>query len=144
MRREASPSDGAGETKLIEDFRVVVRDAAGENLAFPGVGRSLIALELAQSFERATLAEKLCGRSDMLPAKQPARELRRADRLNFVAQFAEGEAVNSREEAPIAPFGLRGGWVGEFSAKHGAAGFEPQERLINFVGRNAERVAELV
>ena len=116
MRRKASPTDGAREAKLVEDFRIVVRDAASENLPLPGVGRCFVSLKLAQSFESAALAEKLSGWGDVLPAQQPAHELRRVNGLNFVAQLSKSKAVNSREQAAIAPFGFGRCRVGEFSA----------------------------
>ena len=58
MRREAAPADGPGETEAVEDVRIVVCDAARENLLFPGVRRGFEALQLLQRFECAALAEQ--------------------------------------------------------------------------------------
>ncbi len=51
MRREAAPSGGAHEAKLVEGGAVVVGDAAGEDVTLPGRGGDFEALQLAESFE---------------------------------------------------------------------------------------------
>src|SRR5277367_4911719 len=50
MWGEAAPADSAGETEAVEDVRIVVRDAARENLLLPSVCRSFESLQLLQSF----------------------------------------------------------------------------------------------
>ena len=142
MRREATPADCSVETKLIEDFWIVIRDAARQDLALPGVCRSFVALQLAQSFESAAFTEELGSGGEMLPAEEPAHKLRGIDGLNFVAKPAEGEAVNAGEQAAIAPFDFGRRRIGEFAAQNGAAGFEAEKRLVNFVGGNAEERTE--
>ncbi len=107
MRREAAPADRAGEAELIENVRIVVRDAARENLLFPGSCRRFESLQLLQRFERAALAEQARLRRDVLPAEQPAHELRGSHGLNLFAQRSQREAVNAREQAAVAPFRFR-------------------------------------
>ena len=48
---------------MVENLRIVIRDAAREDLPLPGVGGSFKALQLPQSFQRAALAEKLAFRA---------------------------------------------------------------------------------
>ena len=112
MRREAAPADGAGEAKIVEDFGIVVRDAARQDLRFPGVRRSFEALQLLQNFERAVFAEKARVRREVLPAQQPAHELRGETGSHLLAQCAESELVNAREDAAMAPldFAVRTRW----------------------------------
>ena len=56
-----------------------------EELPFPSVGRRLEALELAEDFQDAALAGELRAGSEVLPAQQPAHELRGRDRLDLFA-----------------------------------------------------------
>ena len=60
----------------------------------------------------------------MLPAKQPVHELRGSDGLDLLAEPAECELVNAREQAAFAPFGFGRGWIGELAAEDDAAGFQ--------------------
>ena len=147
MRREAAPTDGTGEAKIVENFRIIVCHAARENLALPCVRWRFVTLQLPQRFERAAFTEKLRRGGNVLPAEQPAHELRRGDGLNFVAQPAEGLAMDSREQAAVAPFCFArcpiANRVGKLPAEHGAARFESQQRLVDFVRRDAEQFAEL-
>src|SRR5580658_7934965 len=108
MRREAAPSDCAGEAQPIQNLRIVVGHAAAKNVPLPRICGRLESLELAQNFQHAALAEGLRSGREVLPAKQPAHELRGADRLNLVAQFSNRELVNARQETTIAPLGLPG------------------------------------
>src|SRR3984885_2338743 len=68
MRRETAPADGSGEAKTVEDVRIVVRDAARENLLLPRTRRRFESLQLLQHLERAALAEQTRFRRDVLPA----------------------------------------------------------------------------
>ena len=79
-------------------LRIVVRDPPRENLPFPGICRRFESLKLLQDLERATLAENLRTWCDVLPAQQPAHELRRGHRLDFFAQRAERQPMNAREQ----------------------------------------------
>jgi len=66
----------------------------------------------------------------------------RRDRLNLLAQFADGEPVDAREQTAFAPFRLLSRGVGELAAKYGAAGFQAQQRFIDLLRRKAENFAQ--
>ena len=83
MRRKASPSDGAAEAKLVEFGEVVVADARGEDIAFPSVSGKFKTLQLRKDFQKATVAAGLRAGSDVLPAQEPAHELRLRNRLDL-------------------------------------------------------------
>src|ERR1700691_4578624 len=68
MGRETAPADGSGKAKTVERARIVVRDAARENLLLPRTCRRFESLQLLQRFERAALAEQSRFRRDVLPA----------------------------------------------------------------------------
>ena len=86
MRRQASPADRAGQAELVEPAGSYSIDAARENLLLPGIGRDLEALQLMQHLQQAALAAELRLRREVLPAQQPAHELRRGDGLDLLAQ----------------------------------------------------------
>src|SRR4051812_33750121 len=109
MRRQAAPSDGAGERELVEELRVVVAHAAREYLALPCVGRDLEALHLAERFQRAALAQELRAVRDVLPAEKPAHEDGGGGGLDRLAQFADGQAMDAREQAAFRPLGFARG-----------------------------------
>ena len=127
---------------MIENLGRVTRDALPQNPVFPGVGGRFKALQLPQNFQHAALSGELRTRSGMLPAQKPAHELRRRDRLNLLAQFADGEPVDAREQTAFAPLRLRSCGVGELAAKYGAAGFHAQQRFIDLLRRKAENFAQ--
>ena len=77
MRRQASPADRAGQAEVVEPFGIVIGHSSRENVALPGIRRNFEALHLAQHLQRAALAAHLRAGSDVLPAQQPAHELRR-------------------------------------------------------------------
>src|SRR5271167_831336 len=58
MWGEAAPADSAGETEAVEDVRIVVCNAARENLLFPGIRRGFESLQLLQRFEGAAFAQQ--------------------------------------------------------------------------------------
>src|SRR5438067_47011 len=107
MRREAAPAGGAGETKLVQNFGVVISDAAREDLPLPGIRRRFESLQLTQRFQRSALTQKLRTRRDMLPAKQPAHKLRGRNGFNLFSKLPQRQAMDAGEEAAFAPFGLR-------------------------------------
>ncbi len=106
MRRQPPPSDSAGQAKLIERSGIVVVDAARQDLLLPGVGRNFETLQLAQRLQKSALAGQLRLRSEVLPAQQPAHELRRRDRLHLLAQRRDGEVMNAGEQPPLAPLDI--------------------------------------
>src|SRR5712691_7288655 len=130
MGRQAAPADRSGETKLVEQFGLVVRDAAREDLALPGICGGLEALQLLQSFQQAAFAQELRAWRQVLPAEEPAHELRGSYRGDLLAQLAERQAMDAGEEAALAPFELMRGGVGEISAEDRAAGFEAKQRFV--------------
>ena len=73
---------------MIEVFRIVVLYALWQDLLLPRISWNLEALKLPQDFKQTALATQLRSRSDMLPPRQPAHELRWSDRLNLLAQDA--------------------------------------------------------
>src|SRR5437879_3360455 len=127
MRRQASPAHRARQTELIENLRGVIGDALPQNAMFPGIGWRFKTLQLAQNFQRAALSDELRAGSSVLPAQKPAHELRRRDRLHLLAQFAEGEPMDAREQTALAPFDLLSGGDGELAAQDGTGGFEAQQ-----------------
>jgi len=59
---------------------------------------------LLDRFQRPPLACRLRPRRNVLPGKQPVHELRRCNRLDLLAQRAQGQPVNARQQPPFAPF----------------------------------------
>src|SRR2546430_1253758 len=106
--------------------------------SLPGIRRSLEALHLANRFEIAALAKQLRAGSDMLPAKLPVHELRGCDGLNFLAELAEREAMDAREQAALAPLGRIGMRVSKPSTKDDAARFETQQSFVDFGNGKSE------
>ena len=73
-------------------------------MRLPGIGGRLESLQLPDDFEHASFSNHLRAWGDVLPAQQPAHELSGSDRLNFLAQRAEREPMNARQQPAIAPF----------------------------------------
>ena len=142
MRREAPPADRAGEAKIIENFGIVIGNAAREDLRFPGIRGRFEALKLLEDFERAVFAEQPRIRRHVLPAQQPAHELRRVHRLDLLAQSAERQLVNAREHAAVAPFDFAARFAGECAAQDRAARFHAQNRFFDVARRDAEQFAQ--
>src|SRR5262249_33867748 len=69
MWRQSSPTHGPGQAELIEEFWIVVADAARPNLPFPGAGWNFKPLQLAKHFQRTMFIANLRSRSNMLPAQ---------------------------------------------------------------------------
>ena len=95
MRREAAPSHNSPQAKIVQRSRIVVGDAPLENFAFPGIGGRFVALQLPQDFQRSAFSERQRARSNVLPAREPAHELRRRHGFDLLAEFPDSEAVNS-------------------------------------------------
>src|SRR5262245_26008552 len=103
MRREPAPANGAGEAKLVEYLGVVIADAPRQYLALPCARGDLKSLELAQDLERAVLIARLRARRNVLPAEKPAHEGGGGYGLNLLAQRAQREPVDTRQQAALAP-----------------------------------------
>ena len=160
MRRQPSPADGAGQAELIEPGGIVIRDAPRQNLALPGIGGNFKSLQLAQNLERGALALHLSARRHMLPAQQPAHELRGSDRLNLFAQRGHRQAMNSRQQPPLAPLGRLCGdgrprpssrprldslrLTREVSPQNRSAGLHAQQRLLNLRGWQSQQRPKLL
>ena len=106
MRRQPSPADRSGKAKLIQPFGIVVRNAPCQHLPLPGVGGNFKSLQLAKYLKRGALALHLRSQGNMLPAQQPAHELRRCDRLDLLAQSCDSQPMNARQQPAVAPFVL--------------------------------------
>ena len=148
MRREPAPADRAGEAELIQTSAANSRRYGGRGFAD---SQALAGASKPCNWRRISRVPRsprsLRAGRDMLPAQQPAHELRRRDRLNLAAQFADRETMNAREQAAFAPFDLgvrfaRG--VCELAAQNRAAGFEAKQRLVYFGRRHAERGAQIL
>ena len=64
----------------------------------------------AAELPASPLARNLRPRSHMLPAQQPAHELRRRDRLNLLPQHPHRQPMNPRQQPPLAPLRLVRVW----------------------------------
>src|SRR5262249_11481936 len=101
--RAAAPHDLAGEAELVEERRVVAGDARGKDVLLPGADRRLDAGEGLDDRQEPGDPVELRARRGVLPARQEAVEVGRADRLDGAAQPPERQAVDARQEAPVAP-----------------------------------------
>ena len=95
MRRQASPTNRAGEAKLIKPLGIIIGNAMREYVTLPGVGGNFKSLQLTNDLKRSAFTLQLGSRRDVLPAQQPPHELRRGDRLNLLAKRGDCEAMNA-------------------------------------------------
>ncbi len=73
-------------------------------------------------------------RIQVLPLKQKSLKLCGSDRLDFAAQLAQRQAMNPRQDAPVAPFGFALRKIGrEAAAHHLPFRFQLQERGFDFI-----------
>lgn len=140
VRGDAAPHELAGEAEAIDEFGVVGLDAAGEDLALPGRGGDLVALQLANDLEGAFDAPELSAGRGVLPAVEEVMELESGDGFDFAAEAAEREAVNAGEDAAVAPFDAAGG--GETALEDLAFGFKKGERLLDFADGEGDLTGE--
>ena len=106
MRREAAPRDFAGEAQTVEQFGIVIDDALRQDRGFPRGGGDFVALQLLEDLEQAIDAVQLRAARHVLPAAEEAHEVGGSDGLDFLAQAAEGQAMNARDDAAMAEFGV--------------------------------------
>ncbi len=111
VRRKAAPHHFARQAKLIEKLGAVVGDAAGQDLAFPGRGRDLVSLKLPDDLQNAIGTVQLGAGRGVLPTLQEAREIRRGDGLDLTAQAPDGQAMDARQQAAMAPLGCSAFWA---------------------------------
>ena len=57
MRRQAAPSHRSSQTKIVQGSRIIVGNAPLENLAFPGICRRFVALQLAQDVQHSAFSQ---------------------------------------------------------------------------------------
>src|SRR4029077_14912531 len=117
MWRYPTPACRTGQAQLIEDLRIVIGDAAAQDLALPSIRGSLKTLHLLQDFQRAAIAQHLARRCNVLPAQQPAHELGRCNGSDLLSQRTQGQAVDTGEQATLAPLDFPRREVGEFAAQ---------------------------
>src|SRR6266516_4659090 len=101
---QAAPGDVAGHAELVEPGATVGGDAGGQDVALPGDGGDVEALELRNGFEQPALALELGAGGDVLPSQEEAHEVLRDDGLDLLAEPVEGVAVDAGEEATVAEF----------------------------------------
>ena len=106
-------------------------DSLRQNPIFPGVCRRLETLQLLKGFERSAISEELRAGSDVLPTQQPAHELRGGYGLNLPAQRPNRQAMNARQQSPVAPFDFVTRNLREFSAQDRTARFQTQQGLLD-------------
>ena len=104
-------------------------------MRLPGIGGGLESLQLPDDFEHASFSNNLRAWGDVLPAQQPAHELSSSDRLNLLAQRAEREPVNARQQPAITPFNW--GRAGKLSSQHSAFAFEAKHGSLDIPSRQS-------
>src|SRR5262249_50830499 len=127
------------QTELVEPFGIVIGNSARQYLPLPRVSRDFKSLQLLQHFERSTLANDLRTRLQMLPAHEPAHKLRRSHWLDLLAQCADRQAMNARQQPSLAPLSLAIGSACEVSTKNRASSFHSQQRLLNIGSGQCKR-----
>ncbi len=73
-------------------------------MPLPGIGGNFKSLELANHVQSGAFTYNLCTRRDVLPAQQPAHELRRSDRLDLLAKRRNCKPMNAGQKAAFTPF----------------------------------------
>ena len=64
--------------------------------------------KLADDVQRAIQAVQLAAGREVLPAEEETDEIGGRDRFDFAAQPADGQAVNARQHAAVAPLDFAG------------------------------------
>src|SRR3569833_1501226 len=103
VRRDPAPHDLPGKTELVEIRRVVIPNAAVEDLALPCRCGNFVTLQLPDDLQRAFGAVQLRARRHVLPAAEEAVQVERADRFDFATQTAERHVMNAGEDTAITP-----------------------------------------
>src|SRR5437870_13492406 len=88
----------------IEPGATVGGDAGGQDVALPGDGGDVEALELRNGFGEPLLALELGAGGDVLQSQEEAHEVLRGDGLDLLAEPVEGVAVDAGEKATVAEF----------------------------------------
>src|ERR1043166_4359459 len=105
-RRQPAPRDLSRQAQPIEPEGVVVAEPRRQHVRFPGSRGHLVTVELLQHRRESfrSLGARL-GRG-ALPAQQEPHEIRRGDRLDFLAQPVERVPMDPGEQAALAPLEL--------------------------------------
>ncbi len=119
-----------------------LRHAARQHFGLPRRRGEFAALQLSDDLQRAIHAVQLRARREMLPAIQEGVEFGRGDRLDFAAQAADGEPVDARQQAAVAPFEFARPGV-KLAAQNLAFGFQLRQRLVHQVARHGERCGQV-
>src|SRR5207244_10105875 len=91
------------ETEAVEIGGVVACDARRQHLSLPGARRQLEPLQQADDLEEPVAAVELRPRLHVLPAEEEAHQVGGGDGLDLATQAAEGQAVDARQQAALAP-----------------------------------------
>ncbi|MFP5407088.1 MAG: ATP-binding cassette domain-containing protein, partial [Gammaproteobacteria bacterium] len=126
QRGYARPDHPAGAAQLVEPARVVLVHPCRQDLCLPGRGRRLEAFELRHDARYRIGALDPCLRGDALPLEQEAHEIACFHRFDLAPQPVHRVAMDAREQAALAPLGLRR-LRREAPANHRALGFELQK-----------------
>src|SRR5262245_45468459 len=73
-------------------------------MRLPGRSSRFETGQLRNDVQEARLAMETRSRSNMLPLKQKLHKLGRGHWLNFLSQPADGQTMNARQQAAMAPF----------------------------------------
>ena len=143
MRREPGPHDLTRQTQAVEKFGLVAGDPPRNHFGLPGGRGYFVALELFDDLERAVDAVETAAGHQVLPAKEESLELRCGDRFDFAAKRAESEAMDTGEDAAVAPLKpIRGQiWV-EVPAHDLAFGFQMQQSRVDDVLRESDAIRQ--
>src|SRR5207253_6359605 len=101
-RREAGPRDLACEAQVVEPLGAVAGDAGSQDVALPGCGGDLEALEGHDGVAKARASAGARSRRQAVALEEEAHEVLRRDGGDLAPQAVEGEAVDAREKAPVA------------------------------------------
>lgn len=104
-------------------------------MSLPRRSRRGVTLELRQHGGKRL--GTFAGIVEALPVEQEAHEIRRRHRLDLAAQLFHGIAMDAREQAPFAPFGLRRGGA-ETPLQHETLLFQFGERAVHLGFRQSQ------
>ena len=104
LQRQPRPGDLTSQAQLVEPLRVVVDDAHRQHIALPGDGGDLEALQLGDRFEHPPLAFQAARPGHVLSREEVAHEVLRRDGLDLAAKTVQRQAMDPRQQPPVAPF----------------------------------------
>ena len=108
LPRQPPPGDLPRQAELIEQRAVVARDPRGQQVALPGTGGALEALQLQEDFREPLRPVQLRPGLHVLPAEKEAEEVLRRGGLDLPPQPPQRQPVDAREQRPLAPLGPGG------------------------------------